>query len=128
MSKPPGEGDAGFTLIEVLVAFLIASLVLAAALDATASGLRQMRAAQDVRVATMLAESTLARLGADLPVEPGIREGRTPDGFLLRVEVRALPGAPGAAVAPLQASVSVAKESEPPSVTLQTVVLGAPRQ
>ena len=128
MSRPPSEGDAGFTLIEVLVAFLIVSLVLAAALDATASGVRQMRAAQDVRTATMHAESILARLGADLAIEPGTREGRTPDGFLLHVEIRALVGAPGSAFVPHHASVSVGKEGEAPSVRLQTVVLGASRQ
>lgn len=128
MSAAPPHEEIGFTLIEVLVAFLIISLVLTVALDAAASGLRQMRAAQEVRIATMHAQSALARLGADIPIEPGMREGRTPDGFLLRIVIRALPGARGAAVAPHVASVSVAKEDDTTSVMLETIVLGASAQ
>lgn len=81
--------------------------------------------AQEVRIATMHAQSALARLGADLPVEPGMREARTADGFLLRIAIRALPGAPRAAIVPHSASVSVAREEGAPLVTLETIVLGA---
>jgi prepilin-type N-terminal cleavage/methylation domain-containing protein len=124
MSKASRQGEAGFTLIEVLVAFLIASLVLTAAVQTTAAGLRQMRAAGEVRVATMHAQSALARLGADIPVQPGTLEARTPDGFVLRIVVRALPGAPRATVTPHTASISVAKEGSERSVSLETIVLG----
>lgn len=66
---------AGFTLLEVLVAFVILSLSLGAVYQAFGIGARNARAAEAYTVAALLAESQLAAVGIEAPLFPGTTEG-----------------------------------------------------
>ena len=73
--------SAGFTLLEVMVAFIIAALALTLVFDSALAGLRGSgESAREIQALT-LARSRLA--AADLPgaIEPGLREGSDPGGF-----------------------------------------------
>jgi general secretion pathway protein I len=78
---------SGFTLIEVLVAFAIAALGLAALLQVFGTGLRSAAVSSRYARATMLAESQLSAVGVTSPLVPGQYAGADTDGFHWRVSI-----------------------------------------
>ena len=64
--RPPGEGDAGFTLIEVLVALAVLAAVLSGALGVFSTGLRGLSRSDERLTLALFAESLLTRSGLDL--------------------------------------------------------------
>jgi general secretion pathway protein I len=124
-----GEGrSAGFTLLEVLVAFAMLALVLGAAYASFGAGTRAQDRAASRLAALTVAESALDRLGGDV----GWREGRTEwrEGGL-RVTLEVAPHRPGeralwAAVgaAPWRATATVARDDGGAPVSLTTLRLG----
>ncbi len=73
--------SAGFTLLEVMVAFVIAALALALVFDGALAGLRGSgESAREIQALT-LARSRLAAADLTGAIEPGLREGSDPDGF-----------------------------------------------
>jgi general secretion pathway protein I len=69
---------AGFTLIEVLVAFTIAAILLIPILRLISLGLGSFGAAQDNATATLWAESELDHYGIDTPISEGAAAGDLP--------------------------------------------------
>jgi len=67
------SGERGFTLLEVLVAFTIASLLLVAVLRSLTLGLAGGARADAYTKATLLAESTLEAMGVAAPFRDGDR-------------------------------------------------------
>lgn len=63
--------DRGFTLLEVLVAFLVLSLILTAAYQSIGSSTRAVEHGERRLAALTIAEGVMARLGADLSLAPG---------------------------------------------------------
>jgi general secretion pathway protein I len=86
----------GFTLIEVLVAFAILALTLAALFQVFSGGLRNVAAADRHLMATMLARSVLDDVGSEIPIVSGERSGEIEQGY--RWTVRILPST---AIAPV---------------------------
>lgn len=76
-SVAPRAQEAGFTLVEVLVALLILATAVVAALQLFGGGLRLARAAGDHAEAALLASAMLAEL-APGPLEEGATEGEVP--------------------------------------------------
>ena len=64
--RPPGEGDAGFTLIEVLVALAVLAAVLSSALGVFSTGLRGLSRSDERLTLALFAESLLTRSALDL--------------------------------------------------------------
>jgi len=83
----------GFTLIEVLVSFVLLSLSFTVILQIFATGLRNSGAAESYTRAMVLAESTLARLGSEIPLAAGVIEGRD-DIFHWRLSMAPYPASP----------------------------------
>lgn len=77
----------GFTLLEVLVAFVIMSLSLGTLMQAFATGLRNTSLAQDYTLAALHAESLLAGLGVEEPLQAGETSGQFDDRFSWRAVV-----------------------------------------
>jgi general secretion pathway protein I len=69
-SPEPSAGTEGFTLIEVLVAFAIAALMLGAMYDMLASDLRSEGTAESHRDAVLIGQSALDAV-ARVPISPG---------------------------------------------------------
>ncbi|BCX89544.1 general secretion pathway protein I [Methylomarinovum tepidoasis] len=65
----------GFTLLEIMVAFTLMALSAAVLLQAFGGGARLLARAETVTRAAALAESQLARVGSEWPLEEGEREG-----------------------------------------------------
>lgn len=91
-ARTRGRGAAGFTLLEVLVAFAVLAVALGAAMEVFSTGLRSARAAHTHTIATLLAESRLESVGVEDPLTEGESSGEWDNGYRWRVEV--LPYAP----------------------------------
>jgi len=79
--------DAGFTVVEVVVAFAIVTIVVAALYPAIAGAYRSYARAQ-VREQTMaLARAQLEAVGIEGPLQPGESTGRYPTGVAWRLAV-----------------------------------------
>ena len=107
--------EAGFTLLEVLVAFAIAAAALTALTQGALGGLHSVRVSGHVQEATSRARSRLATLGRGVPLLPGEQEGDDGGGFRWRQRVApagdtllAGPGAAPGAAWPVLLDVSVA--------------------
>ena len=86
MTHPDRHGAAGFTLIEIIIAFAILALGLTLLLGTLSGATRQVRQAGDAGRAALHAQSLLAEFG-ELP-RPGVREGEREDGrYRWRLEV-----------------------------------------
>ena len=91
MRSPDLEADndvGGFTLVEALVALVIAGLASAAIAGVLNAGLLGHRTSSDVTTALILAEGKLAAVGAGEPLRPGRVEGISAGGFRWELRVK----------------------------------------
>jgi general secretion pathway protein I len=80
--------QSGYTLIEVLVAFMILALALTVLLRIFSGGLRNVSVSSDYAIATLIAESRLAGAGIDVPLRPGETSGTEGERFEWTVSVQ----------------------------------------
>lgn len=80
------SAERGFSLIEVLVSFVLLSLSLAVILQIFSVNLRAVDTVRKQTRALILAESKLAGLGNEIPLTPGERVGES-GAFSWRLEV-----------------------------------------
>lgn len=122
------DREAGFTLAEVLVAFVIVAVSLTIVLPVIGDNVGQGSRAQQTKLAVQLAQSKLAQLGAAMPLAPGDVKG-VQDGFRWQLTIGpAMPlrQADAARVASYDVIATVAwgDRDAPPAVTLRTLRLG----
>ena len=79
--------EAGFSLVEVVVAFVITGLVLVAALRLFGGAFDGSARAERLTLALVAAESTLESFGTALPLRPGTHRGDAGPGMSWRAEV-----------------------------------------
>ena len=77
----PRKRSRGYTLVEVLVAFMIMALALTVLLRIFSSGLRNVGVASDYAQAVLIGESRLTTAGIDDALAPGETSGMEGDGF-----------------------------------------------
>jgi general secretion pathway protein I len=77
--------EAGFTLIEMLVALAIVALSMAVLLRVISDNLERARRARDEAVAMSLLQSLLAQSNSGIP-QPGVSTGRFGNGFFWRLQ------------------------------------------
>jgi general secretion pathway protein I len=85
-SPAEAQDEAGFTLLEVLVAFAILAVAMAAVLQAFGGGLDGARRSEELSQSLAVARSTLDRVGTELPIAPGLRSGEA-DGVAWQVSI-----------------------------------------
>jgi general secretion pathway protein I len=69
------SSSKGFSLLEVLVAFVVMGLVVGALLQLFGSSMRSVALADEYSFAVQVAESRLAAVGSEIPVKPGNESG-----------------------------------------------------
>jgi general secretion pathway protein I len=74
------RGQAGFTLIEVVVAFVLLSLVLSAGFEVFTTGMRRAVDLEERSRALAIAQSRLAAAGSELALKEGQAVGQSEDG------------------------------------------------
>jgi general secretion pathway protein I len=80
--------QSGYTLIEVLVAFMILALALTVLMRIFSGGLRNVSVSSDYATATLIAESRLAAAGIDVLLTPGETSGTEGERFAWTVSVQ----------------------------------------
>jgi general secretion pathway protein I len=81
------DDEVGFTLVEIVVALAILALSVTVLLGVISDGLRRTDLAARTAQATSLAQSLLAKLGTELPVQQGEMSGELADGFRWRARM-----------------------------------------
>jgi general secretion pathway protein I len=74
-----GLGEAGFTLIEVVVAFVLLGLVLSVGFEIFSRGLARAGALEERSRALEVARSHLADAGVEQPLQEGVSQGDSED-------------------------------------------------
>ena len=85
MSRPGTQG--GFSLLEILVAFSILALSLGVLLEIFSTALRGVGLSEHYSRAAQLAESRLAAVGADIPLESGSSDSGEEEGYRWQVSI-----------------------------------------
>jgi general secretion pathway protein I len=80
--------EAGFTLVEVIVALAILSTSLSVLLGIVSTGLLRTSSAERMAEAGSLAQSLLAEVGTRYPIGPGERSGEYADGYHWRLNLQ----------------------------------------
>ena len=80
MSRSPRRA-AGFTLVEVLLAFVIFALSFAVVLEILAASMRSTVRAQGATEAALLGQSLMDRVGTEIPIAEGSLAGTAPGGY-----------------------------------------------
>jgi general secretion pathway protein I len=117
---------AGFTLLEVLVALVCFALVFGILAQIMRTGLRQSASAEATIMASLVARSQLARVGTELPLEPGEAQGEV-DGMRWRTTIQLTEGgAEDIEIGAYRIDVTVAwgPPEEDRAMTLTTLRLG----
>ena len=83
------RSDAGFTLLEVIVAFAILSIALGLMSQGFATGYRNQATAQERLADIELARSLIAEIGVTKPLEAGRQTGELRDGRVWSVDISA---------------------------------------
>jgi general secretion pathway protein I len=78
----------GFSLLEVLVAFIILALALGVLMRIFSGGLGNISAAEHYSRAVAIAESELANVGVESPLAEGERTGEVEPGYSWRTAVQ----------------------------------------
>jgi general secretion pathway protein I len=132
--RSAAERAAGFTLLEVLVAFAIAGVALVPLLRIFSGGLISLGRTERTERATLWAESVLGARDGEAPPAIGVETGDLPDGYRWRRTVTFYGGIlPAGQVAPLvpydvTMTVSWQERGRTRAVTLETLMLGPPIQ
>jgi general secretion pathway protein I len=124
---------AGFTLIEVLVAFTIATMALVALYRVSSTGLSTGFTAERYSRALLIAESALDTIGIGEPLTPGTSTQRVDVIYDQNITVHARPdlvrpGTGGPAPYPYEVSVSIGwhEGRRDRSIALSMIRLGSP--
>jgi type II secretory pathway pseudopilin PulG len=104
--KPEHNTEAGFTLIETLVAFVILSGVVIIALSTMSESLQRMQQAARVVEASRFAQRTFDDLFVEIASTPKTYSGQD-DKYRWRIEIVELPGPSEAMIFPALFKVSV---------------------
>jgi general secretion pathway protein I len=77
----PAKQSAGFTLLEVLLAFVVFALSFAVILEILAGSMRSTVRARTFTEAALIAQSVVDMVGTEIPLEEGSMGGESPGGY-----------------------------------------------
>jgi general secretion pathway protein I len=81
------RGSRGFTLLEVLLAFVVFALSFAVVLEILGGSMRNSVRAREYTEAALLGQSLMDLVGTEIPIEEGGRDGEMPGGYRWRMDI-----------------------------------------
>ena len=123
------HSEAGFTLVEVIVALAMLSAGLSLVLGLISTGLQRTAAAERMAVAGSFAQSLLSEVGTEWPIGQGERDGQYLDGYRWHLSMRPYVESSDreegrVSLYAVSAEVGWGEGAEHRSVTLKTLRLG----
>lgn len=91
---PPPARTRGFTLLEVLLAFIIFALSFATVLEILSGSMRSSVRAREYSQAALTAQSLMDMVGTEVPLMETMLGGETPDGYRWNLEIFLYQGEP----------------------------------
>lgn len=85
--KSKASIQSGFSLLEVLLAFVIMGLVVAGILQLTGNSLRNVVIADEYSYAVQIAESKMVEVGHSIPIEQGEHSGILHEKFQWQINI-----------------------------------------
>ena len=85
--KQQRRSSEGFTLLEVMLAFVIFALSFATVLEIMAGSMRSVRRASEDTEVALLAQSVMDMVGTEIPIEPGDFSGTGMDRYEWRLGI-----------------------------------------
>lgn len=108
----PQIRQRGFTLLEVMLAFVLLAAALGLLLGMLSRGLRQIRQSQGESEAALYAQSLVDQLGVLEPIVPGLRDGDFGGGrYHYRMQINEVPDPAPAPPAPNVATAAAAPKA-----------------
>ena len=89
------QGSAGFTLIEVLLAFVVFALSFTVVLEILSGSMRNTVRAKEYTEAAMIAQSLMDDVGLDIPLEAGAGGNGEVGDYQWQIEISPFAGVPG---------------------------------
>lgn len=86
-SGQSGARSGGFTLLEVLLAFVVFALSFATVLEIVAGSMRATMRARSYSEAALLAQSLMDMVGTDIPLAEGSVAGDAPGGYAWQLSI-----------------------------------------
>ncbi|MGC2781271.1 MAG: type II secretion system protein [Bradyrhizobium sp.] len=123
------DDEAGFTLVEVIVALAMLSIGLTLVMGLFSTGLSRTGMAERLAGAVSLAQSVMTQVGAVIPLRTEARDGTEANGYQWHLAIQPYGPAQGGDVRPVelyQVSVQVGwlEGQDPRSYALSTLRLG----
>lgn len=118
------KAEDGFTLVEVLVAFVILAGAVILSFQIFADGLRRLSAVEARTKAVNIAKSELARISGSKNISEGVTAGTT-EGIAWKITITPVGGIAAFKVE-VRAADAVGKTEGPP--VIETILLGRPAQ
>lgn len=80
--------QAGFSLIEMVAAFLVFAIGIGVLMQVLATSMHNTRMSSDYTMAALWAESKLDTIGVGAPIEPGSTNGRFDDNYSWQLDIQ----------------------------------------
>lgn len=96
------DDEAGFTLVEVIVALAMLSIGLTLVMSLFSTGLSRTGTAERVAGAVALAQSLMAQVGTSIPLRTERRDGAEANGYRWRLAMQPYRPAPGGDARPVE--------------------------
>ena len=87
LSRRPGKGNRGFTLLELLLAFLVFALSFATVLQILSGSMRNTVRARQFTEAALTAQSVMDQLGLEIPIQAGFATEGESGGYQWQLEI-----------------------------------------
>jgi len=88
------RANSGFTLLEVLLAFLVFALSFATVLEIMSGSMRSTIRAREYTEAALIAQSVMDQLGLEIPVEQGVNAAGESGDHTWELDIRAYEAGP----------------------------------
>lgn len=87
LARSPVRGNSGFTLLELLLAFMVFALSFATVMEILSGSMRNTVRARHYTEAALTAQSVMDQVGVEIPLEPGFSTAGESGNYRWQLEI-----------------------------------------